>query len=92
MEDSLQHRSLTQELVSLEEKDELIKQLNIPVLNKPITEQLDDLFRELGQLWESFNKKLHKGELKHLRYDKKIKHCIYKKSKLIKTKKSSVTF
>jgi len=25
----------------------------------------------LGQLWESFNKKLNKGELKHLRYDKK---------------------
>ena len=71
MEDSLQHRSLTQELVSLEEKDELIKQLNIPALNRPITEQLDDLFRELGQLWESFNKKLNKGELKHLRYDKK---------------------
>ena len=71
LEDSLQHRSLTQELVSIEEKDELIKQLNIPALNRPITEQLDDLFRELGQLWESFNKKLHKGELKHLRYDKK---------------------
>lgn len=71
MKDSLQHRSFTQELVSLEEKDELIKQLNIPALNRPITEQLDDLFRELGQLWESFYKKLHKGELKHLRYDKK---------------------
>ncbi len=71
LEDSLQHRSLTQELVFLEEKDELIKQLNIPALNRPITEQLDDLFIELGQLWESFNKKLHKRELKHLRYDKK---------------------
>ena len=92
LEDSLQHRSLTQELVSLEEKDELIKQLNIPALNRPITEQLHDLFRELGQLWESFNKKLNKGELKHLRYDKKIKHCIYKKSKLIKTNKLSITF
>jgi hypothetical protein len=71
LEDSLQHRSLNQELVSLEEKDELIQQLNIPALNKPIKQELDTLFAELDQLWATFYKAMRKGKLKHLRYDEK---------------------
>ena len=73
LEDSLQYRSLRHELVSLEEKDKIIKQLNIPALAQPITKQLDDLFAELHQTWESFNEALCKGKLKHLRYDEKNK-------------------
>lgn len=84
LEDSLQYRSLKQELISLEEKDELIKQLNIPALTSPITEQLDNLFIELDHLWETFNKKLRKGELKHLRYDVKDKTLHLQKIKVNK--------
>lgn len=73
LEDSLQYRSLSQELVSLGEKEEIIQQLNIPALNSPITQQLDGLFTELQRLWKVFNKALRKGKLKHLRYDTKDK-------------------
>ena len=81
LKDSLQYRSLTQELVSLEEKEEIIQQLNIPALSKPIHRQLDDLFIELHQLWKVFNKKLRSGTLKHLRYDAKDKTLHLQKTK-----------
>jgi TnpA family transposase len=71
LKDSLQYRSLDQELVSLKEKDELIKQLDIPAFANPINKQLDELFAELDQMWATFNKLLTKGKLKHLRYDEK---------------------
>ena len=38
----------------------------------------------MGQLWESFNKKLHKGELKHMRYDKKDQTIHLRKIKVDK--------
>jgi TnpA family transposase len=84
LEDSIQYRCLNQELVSLEEKDDLIKQLHIPALTKPINQQLDELFTELHQLWKSFNKALRGGKLKHLRYDDKTKTLHQQKAKINK--------
>lgn len=71
LEDSVNYRSLGQELVSLEEKDAILKQLDIPALRRPINEILNDKFTELNQLWVTFNDELSKGKLKHLRYDEK---------------------
>jgi len=71
LNDSINHRSLNDELVSLAEKDKALKQLNIPALIKPIAEQLDEKFAELHKLWIIFNKDLRKGKLKHLNYDEK---------------------
>ncbi|CAL7961904.1 hypothetical protein MIDIC_340014 [Alphaproteobacteria bacterium] len=42
---------------------------------------MDDLFAELPPLWASFNKALHKGKLKHLRYDEKDKTLHLQKTK-----------
>lgn len=81
LKDSLQYRSLSQELVSLEEKDALIKELKIPALIRPIKQQLDNLFVELHQLWGTFDKLMRKGKLKHLRYDEKDKTLHLKKAK-----------
>lgn len=81
LEDSLEYRSLRQELVPLEAKDKIIKQLNIPALSKPIEEQLDALSVEMHQLWERFNNLLRKGKLKHLRYDDKDNTLHFKKTK-----------
>lgn len=82
LEDSLQYRSLSQELVSIEKKNDIIQQLNIPALSQPITQQLDDLFEELHQLWNTFNKKLRRGKLMHLRYDEKEKTLHFKKARV----------
>lgn len=92
LEDSLQFRSLSQELVSLEEKENLIKNLNIPAFSKPIKQQLDVLFLELNQLWETFNKELKKGELKHLRYDESDKTLHWQKPNIKKDEKLQSKF
>lgn len=83
-EDSLQYKSLKEELVTLEGKDKIIKDLNIPALEKPIDEQLDNLFTELDQLWQIFNNDLNKGKLKHLHYDQKNETLHFKKAKINK--------
>lgn len=92
LEDSLQYRSLSHELVSLEEKDSLIKQLNISALSQPISTQLDSLFLELTELWETFNRELKKDNLKHLRYDEKEKTLHWQKPDIKKDVKLQSKF
>jgi len=87
LKDSLLYRSLSQELVSLSEKDELIKALKIPAFDKSIEKQLDVLLEELKSLWECFNKSLKKGDLSHLRYDEKDKTLHIQKINIAKEEK-----
>jgi TnpA family transposase len=81
LEDSIHHRSLNHELVSLSEMDSQIQQLDIPALREPIEKQLDNSFAELHTLWMDFNNELSQGKLKHLRYDESTKTLHIKKSK-----------
>lgn len=92
LEDSLQYRSLSQELISLTDKENIIQQLNLPALARPITGQLDDLFLEFHQLWVTFNKKLRKSKLKHIRYDAKDQTLHLKKDKPNKDEKIKQRF
>jgi TnpA family transposase len=69
VDDSLGHRRFVDELVTMEQKVEVLKELNIPWLRHPIDTTLDTLFSELETLWQSFGRELHKGKLKHLDYD-----------------------
>jgi hypothetical protein len=69
LDDSLQHRCFTDELVSLEEKADVLSQMDIPWLREPIETQLDALTAELHAQWLAFNRELRQGKLKHLDYD-----------------------
>jgi TnpA family transposase len=69
LDDSLQHRCFTDELVSLEEKADVLSQMDIPWLRQPIDAQLDTLTAELHEQWQAFNRELSLGKLKHLDYD-----------------------
>jgi hypothetical protein len=69
LDDSLQHRCFTDELVSLEEKADVLSQMDIPWLRQPIDTQLDTLTVELHEQWQEFNRELSLGKLKHLDYD-----------------------
>ena len=69
LEDSIHHRSLNQELVSLTEKEVLLQQLDIPAFKQPIEQQIDQLFFQLNELWLTLNQHLSQGKLNHLRYD-----------------------
>lgn len=81
LEDSIRHRCLEQELVSLKDKEAILQQLDIPALRKPIEKLLDEKFSELHELWIKFNDDLKNGRLKHLRYDEVTKTLHLRKSR-----------
>jgi TnpA family transposase len=81
LDDSLQHRSFTDELVSLEEKADVLSQMDIPWLRKPIHTQLDTLTSELHAQWLAFNRELSQGKLNHLDYDRGTKTLTWRRPK-----------
>ena len=69
LDDSLQHRRFTDELVSLDEQVGVLGQMDIPWLRRPIDVHIDALSKELHEQWLAFNRELRQGKLKHLDYD-----------------------
>jgi Tn3 transposase DDE domain len=81
LEDSLAHRCFGDELVSVDEKADVLRQLDIPWLRRPIDEALESLFAELHQLWAAFDRDLRRGRLKHLEYNSVNKTLSWHKPK-----------
>ena len=81
LEDSIYHRSLNQELVSLKDQETILQSLDIPALRQPIEKLLDAKLSELHELWIAFNDDLKNGKLKHLRYDEATGTLHLKKSR-----------
>ncbi|MDQ1245100.1 MAG: hypothetical protein QG565_1441 [Campylobacterota bacterium] len=93
LKDSIQYRSLSQELVPLEETGNVIQQLNLPEQTcQPIGSQLDELFAEQDKLWAKLNKGLKNGTLKHLRYEEQDDTLHWKKLKETKDEKMQSGF
>src|SRR5260370_25179175 len=82
LEDSLAHRCFSDELVSLDEKADVLRQLDIPWLRRPIDDVLDSLFAELHQLWGVFDRDLRHGRLKHPEYNSAHKTLSWHKAKI----------
>lgn len=70
LDDSLQHRHFSDELVSMSEKADVLAQMEIPFLKQAFDAQLDALAVELHTQWLAFNRELKQGKLTHLEYDK----------------------
>mgnify|MGYP001581058556 FL=1 len=70
LDDSLQHRHFSDELVSMSEKASVLAHMDIPFIRQPVDAQLDELASELTKQWLAFNRELKAGKLKHLDYDK----------------------
>ena len=81
LNDSLQHRCFTDELVSLIEQADVLDQMDIPWLRQSIEEQLVALTVELRAQWLAFNRELRQGKLKHLDYDSKNKNLTWRRPK-----------
>ena len=89
VEDSFYHRTFSHELVSLEEKEHILKSLDLPWLKTPCEKQLDSLFKELDTLWIEFNRNLKGGRIKHLKYDHTKKEVTWVKPKVVKEDEDS---
>jgi TnpA family transposase len=82
LDDSLQHRHFSDELVSMDEKADALAQMDIPFLRQLVDTQLDALTAELRAQWVAFNSELQQGKLTHLDYDKdRRKKLIWRKPK-----------
>ncbi len=82
LDDSLQHRCFTDELVSLDEKAEVLRQMDIPWLRQPLTTQLEALTAELRTQWRAFNRELRQGKLTHLEYNSETKTLTWRRPKV----------
>ncbi|EAM2866907.1 Tn3 family transposase, partial [Salmonella enterica] len=80
LDDSLQHRHLSDELVSVEEKADILAQMDIPFLRTPVEQQLDELTRELHDQWIAFNRELKQGKLSHLEFNHDTQRISWRKS------------
>jgi TnpA family transposase len=80
-EDSIQHRSFSDELVTIEQKSEILNQLDINWLRQPVNVTLDTLFTELDVEWRSFDRELRQGKLKHLVFDSSAKTLTWQRPK-----------
>jgi TnpA family transposase len=92
LDDSLQHRHFSDELVSMDEKADLLAQMDIPFLRKPINIQLDTLATELREQWLAFNRELKQGKLPHLEYDKNTQILAWRRPKAEKHKANEQAF
>ena len=63
VDDSLQHRHFSDELISMDEKTDALAQMDIPFLRQPVDAQLDALAAELHEQWLAFNRELKQGTL-----------------------------
>ena len=81
LDDSLQHRHFSDELVSMDEKADVLAQMDIPFLRQPVDAQLAALTVELRAQWLAFDSELKKGELTHLDYDRDKKKLTWRKPK-----------
>jgi hypothetical protein len=79
LDDSNEHRSFDSELITPEKEQEIFLTSNIANFNQPLSEIIDKLIDELENLWITFNRKLRKGEFKHLEYDKFLNQLIVRK-------------
>ncbi len=81
LNDSLQHRRFADELVSLEEKADVLGQMDIPWLRQPIDRQIEALAVELREQWLTFNRELRQGKLKHFDYDSESETLTWRRPK-----------
>ncbi|WP_341793717.1 MULTISPECIES: Tn3 family transposase [unclassified Rickettsia] len=87
IENSFNHRCFNHELVPVDQKRDILNDLNIPWLQLPIQQHLDDLTKELHDLWLLFNKNLKQNKFSHLKYDYRKQKLNWNKIKANKNEK-----
>ena len=74
VKDSISYRKLEDELIAIEiwekNKNKILKDLNIPLLNKPIRKTLKKLQEILDEQYHGVNKRIESGENTHIKIEK----------------------
>ena len=81
LNDSIGHRRFSDELVAMDQKTEVLGQMQIPWLRQPMDAALDKVYTDLDHLWKTFDHQLRQGKLTHLEYDPTRKHLTWRKPK-----------
>lgn len=81
LNDSVVNRRFSDELVSMDQKADILKKLDIPWFSQSLEDSLDALYIELDQQWKLFDRELRQGKLKHLEYDPVTKQLTWRKPK-----------
>ena len=92
LNDSIAHRRFSDELVAMDQKAEVLGQMDIPWLRQPVDVELDTLCAELQHLWKTFDRELLQDKLKHLEYDPDRKHLTWRKPRADKDEASQSGF
>jgi hypothetical protein len=86
LNDSIVNRRFGDAWVPVEQKADILKELDIPWFRQPLAVTLDALSAELDKLWKTFDRELRQGKLKHLEYDSTCKQLTWRKPKANKDK------
>ena len=79
LNDSMAHRRFSDELVAMDQKAEVVGQMDIPWLRQTLDTELDTLCADLRHLWKTFDRELRQDKLKHLEYDPHRQHLTWRK-------------
>jgi TnpA family transposase len=83
LDDSLQHRHLSAELVSPGQQTRALEQLDIAWLTQPIDVQLATLSANLREQWQAFDAELREGKLTHLDFDPASRSLTFRTPKAV---------
>lgn len=92
LNDSMLYRRFTDELVAVDQQAEVLAQMDIPWLRRPVDRMLETLCAELSDAWKTFDHELRQGKLRHLEYDPEKKTLIWHKPRADKEALSQSTF
>jgi TnpA family transposase len=84
LNDSMAHRRFSDELVAMDQKAEVLGQMDIPWLRQTVDIELDTLCADLRHLWKTFDRELRQDKLKHLEYDPYRQHLTWRKPRVDK--------
>ena len=92
VDDSHQHRHLSDELVSVPRQAQALEQLDIPWTRQPIEAQLAALSAELHTQWQAFDRELRDGKLTHLDVDSDTRTLTWRQPKALDDGKPNNAF
>ena len=84
LDDSVQHRRFSDELVDLDQEAEALDKLGVAWLKQPVEATVNDLCDKLDQVWRKFDRELRQGKLKHLELDTEHNTLTWRKPRIDK--------